>query len=131
MAMVNRDDAWQAALRDLQRLIEQYEAAKGRDDQEAINVLEPKIAAAMRRLSEGHPDPRVREYWKTRAENFAGGDKKEKEHILADVGKGLLILLATPFVLVGGVLFAAGGIIYGVGSVVKGLGNLLTGGMFG
>jgi hypothetical protein len=46
------------------------------------------------------------------------------------VGKGLAILLITPFALVAGVLFGAGTLVYGAGDLVKGIGTVLTGGLF-
>jgi len=84
----------------------------------------------MERLAEMSPDDQIRSYWSNRAVEFAAGNRDVREHILADIGRGLLILLATPFALAGVVLFAAGGIVYGAGSIVKGLGNVLTFGAF-
>jgi hypothetical protein len=84
----------------------------------------------MENLAEMSPDAEARSYWRNQAAGFAAGNRNVREHILADIGQGLLILLATPFALAGAVLFAAGGIVYGAGSIVKGLGNLLTFGAF-
>ena len=125
------EERWQEALHDLQRLMGQYEQARRSGEEALSNALAHEIVEAMQRLAEMHSDPRVRELWRIRAEEFSAADANAKDHILADIGKGLLILLATPFALVGAVLFAAGGIVYGVGSVVKGLGNALTWGLFG
>ena len=121
------DDSWQEALRRLHRLMDQYkEAQRG----ELSARLEKEIIRAMEDLAEISPDDETSRYWRNQAAEFAAGNREVKEHILADVGKGLLILLATPFALAGGVLFAAGAIIYGAGSLVKGLGKLLTFGAF-
>lgn len=124
--MDNNEERWQRSLRNLRRQIGEYEAATD----EVKLRLAPRIVATMQELATIHDDPAVREYWAERAEAFASGNTESKGHILADIGKGLLILIATPFALVGAVLFAAGGIIYGAGSIVKGLGNLLTFGAF-
>jgi hypothetical protein len=131
MANGNGDDErWQRELRNLQRLMAQYTGARSRGDEALSNTLAHRIVEAMQRLAQTHPDPRVREHWREKAIEFAAADETDREHILADIGKGLLILLATPFALAGGVLFAAGAIVYGVGTFVKGLGNLATGGVF-
>jgi len=134
MAMWNRtnpnagdEENWREALRQLQGLMSQYEGARS---ETVKNRLARQIVDAMRRLGSIHPDQAVRQHWRERADAFNSADEKGKEHILADVGKGLVILLATPFLLVGAVLFAAGGILYGAGTFVKGVGRLLTGGVF-
>jgi hypothetical protein len=119
------EENWERALRNLEQLMAQYEAS-----QEVSDELVQRVVQALRLLSEIHPDPRVRNHFRGRAEAFASGNAKDRKHILADVGKGVLILLATPFALVGAVLFAAGTIVYGAGMFVKGVGSLLTGGMF-
>jgi len=129
------EEEWQRALRRLQQLMKLYEEARKRDDTESATALAQMITEVMQRLADIHPDPRVQEEWRARAEAFsAAGDSNEgdgvRDHILADIGVGLLILLATPFALAGAALFAAGGIIYGAGSVVMGVGNLLTLGAF-
>ena len=55
----------------------------------------------------------MRDYRKKKTEVFLRSDETGKEHILAGVGKGLAILLITPFALAGGVLVRAGALIYG------------------
>jgi len=126
MAGNNNQVEWRRVLRRLEGLIEMYEGANNALKRD----LEPRIIEAMLRLAEIHPDSAVREYWGERAAAFDRADSEAKDHILADVGKGLLILLAAPFALAGAVIFAAGGIVYGAGSIVVGLGNLMTGGFF-
>ena len=91
---------------------------------------ESNIIESMQRIGDSHPDPNMRDYWKNKAEEFLQSDATGKEHILAGVGKGLAILLITPFALLAGVLFGAGTLIYGAGVLVKGLGTVLTGGIF-
>jgi len=128
--MSDRDEGmWKAALQDMHIKFKEYNAAKkkGKDDAEE----EKQVVKAIKRVADSHPDPQVRVHWQQRAESFQNGDDNAKTHILEDIGKGLGILLITPFALVAAVLFGAGAVIYGVGSVVKGLGNLLTGGVLG
>jgi hypothetical protein len=126
---MTNDEAWQEELHRLRRLMRQYENKIG-DDGESTARLANEIIQSMEHLAEMSPNAQVRSYWRDRAAGFAAGNRDVREHILADVGRGLLILLATPFALAGAVLFAAGGIIYGAGSIVRGLGNLLTFGVF-
>jgi hypothetical protein len=118
----DEDEMWRAALRDLQTKIAAYDTAKK-------NGYE--VVKAIKHVADSHPDPQVRAHWRQKAEEFEKGDDKVKSNILLDIGKGLGILLITPFALAGAVIFGAGAIIYGVGSVIKGLGSLLTVGKFG
>src|ERR1700730_14278213 len=106
LANVDGDDGkrWQVALKRLKADLNNYEAAQKSNDEglkkkEASNIIE-----SMQRIGDSHPDPDMRDYWKKKAEAFLRSDETGKEHILAGVGKGLAILLITPFALAGGVL---------------------------
>jgi hypothetical protein len=125
----NRDEAWQEVLHRLRQLTHQYKTQIEGNEEPTAQLAE-EIIRAMEDLAKMSPDAEARSYWRNQVAGFAAGNRNVREHILADVGKGLLILLATPFALAGAVLFAAGGIVYGAGSIVKGLGNLLTFGAF-
>src|ERR1700728_4841263 len=129
LANVDDEKRWQAALKSLKADLNNYEAAQKSNDEslkkkEGLNIIE-----SMRRIGDSHPDPNMRDYWKKKAEEFTQSDETGKEHILAGVGKGLAILLITPFALVAGVLFGAGRLVYGAGDLVKGIGTVLTGGV--
>lgn len=78
--------------------MKQYDMAR---EEVLQNLLATRIAEAIENLSNIHPEARIRNYWIGRAEAFVGGDGNERDHVLADIGKGLLILLATPFALAG------------------------------
>jgi hypothetical protein len=130
MVDLANEKRWQAALKSLKADLNNYEAAQKSNDEglkkkEGLNIVE-----SMQRIGDSHPDPNMRDYWKKKAEEFLQSDETGKEHILAGVGKGLAILLITPFALLAGVLFGAGTLIYGAGVLVKGLGTVLTGGLF-
>lgn len=112
-----------------QRMLE-YEGSKQRGDESRMNTLARQIVENMRRLGEIHVDTAVREDFRRRADLFERGNTEQRSHILADVGTGLLIILATPFAIAGGAIVAAGAIVYGAGTLVKGIGNVLTGGIF-
>ena len=51
----------------------QYEEAQASGDETSQNRLARRMVEAMQGLSQIHPEPRVREYWRTRAEAFEGG----------------------------------------------------------
>ncbi|KAJ7058750.1 hypothetical protein C8F01DRAFT_1147103 [Mycena amicta] len=76
----------------------------------------------MRDLAAHHPTLEDRTRWAVKADELEKAPDGEKEHILMDIGKGLGLIIALPFIL-------AGGILYGVGLFVKGVGNILTGGI--
>jgi hypothetical protein len=121
---------WKVALKNMQLDVAAYDDAKKAGNEDEKKKEGWKIVQGMRRLADIHPDANVRKHWEEKAKAFEKGDDKAKSHILEDIGKGLLILLATPFALAGAALFGAGAIIYGLGTFVKGLGTLLTGGIF-
>ena len=118
---------WRQALHELQGLMSQYDEAT---NEMVKNGLARRIIEVMRRLSSIHPDQAVRSHWRDWADAFSNADERGKKDLLADVKKGIVILLTTPFLLVGGVLFAAGSLLYGAGTLAKGVGRLLTGGIF-
>src|SRR5205823_5368404 len=124
-------EEFEKALKSLEEAMKEYKAAKqSTDDDElkAVRVLraENRVIAAFEMLQSIDPDLERRVLWEERKAKFKKGDTNEKEHILEGLGKGLAILLLTPFVVAGGAIFAAGSIVYGAGKVVVGLGNLLT-----
>jgi len=126
------DEEWKSKLADLQALLQQYQCERARADLAPAERarMDAQIADVMRGLSEQHTDPMVKTYWCQRAYAFAMGTDKEKDTILDGVGRGLLILLATPFAVAGAVIFAAGSIVYGTGTLIAGIGTLLTCGRF-
>ncbi len=83
-----------------------------------------QVAQAMEQVASSHTDPKVKFHWRRKAETFRAAGSSDRDNILEDIGKGFLILLTTPFFLVGAVLQAAGGVLKGVGSILKGLGGL-------
>jgi len=114
----------------LQELLQQRNSALFPSSGLSIGEIDANIVVTMRRIGDAYPDGEERRKWHAKADAYKAGNAEEKEHILMPLAKGLAILIATPFVLAGGVIFAAGAIIYGAGKVVQGLGTLLTGGLF-
>lgn len=91
---------------------------------QALNVV-----AAMRVIGDSHPDPAVTRRWHERANDFAHAGEGRRCGMLQDIGKGLLILVATPVAVAGVAVASAGGIIYGTGLFLRGLGSLMMCGL--
>ena len=103
-----------------------YEVAQKNNDEGLKKKGESNIIEGFQRIGDSHPDPDTGDYWKKKAEAFLQNDENGKGHIPVGVGKGLVILLITPFALVAGVLFGAGTLVYCAGVLFKGLGTVLT-----
>ncbi|KXN90865.1 hypothetical protein AN958_03519 [Leucoagaricus sp. SymC.cos] len=78
----------------------------------------------MERVANSHPDLEVKKFWREKARTFRGGNMEERESVLDEIGRGILVLLSTPFVLVGGALRGVGSLLGGVASVLTGIGGL-------
>ncbi|KAG8770642.1 hypothetical protein FRC12_004145 [Ceratobasidium sp. 428] len=118
------------SLRELDRMLHMRTQASTQGDSARVTALDEQIGNAMRSIGQAYPAGENRTYWQNAADGFQAGNAQEKEHILMPIAKGLGIIIATPFALAGGVIFAAGAIVYGVGRVLIGLGDALTAGMF-
>jgi hypothetical protein len=112
---------WQTAVKNAQRDLVAYGDAKNVGDDGSAREAELRVAESLKRIGDSHPDERVRKHWYQKSRNFLDAKDHEKRNMLADIGKGLGILVVAPVALVGFVLF-------GVGSVLKGLGTVFTGG---
>ncbi|KAJ6531673.1 hypothetical protein DFH09DRAFT_1326430 [Mycena vulgaris] len=103
----------------LQKKLRQYNRAKKRGHEETVKRRMREIPG----LGEGHSDPEVHAEWIRKAEAFETASEEDKQNMLLDIGKGLGIIIVSPFLL-------AGGVLYGVGLFIIGLGDL-TGGTIG
>jgi hypothetical protein len=124
------EETWKASLDDLKKQMELYEVALKNGDDRKTEEEARKTVASIRNVGDSHTDPRVKKEWHEKAEKFSKASPSKRVTLFDDVGKGLIILLATPFMLAGSAVFAAGSILYGAGLVVRGLGNVLTEGFF-
>lgn len=106
------EEEWQRQLQRLQRRIRKYNWTKRGDEQAIIDD--------MRGLAARHTDPRVQAYWNQRADEFEKAPEADKIALLADVARGLAILIAAPIAIAGGLLVA-------LGSVLKASSNFLIG----
>lgn len=117
-----REIEWKSSLKNLEHHMEAYkDHAKGSGASERDAE---QVAKAMEQVADSHTDPKVKMHWREKARIFRAAGAEERDGILEEIGKGFLMLLTTPFLLVGAVLQAAGGILNGVGSILKGLGRL-------
>ncbi|KAJ7836979.1 hypothetical protein B0H13DRAFT_184783 [Mycena leptocephala] len=118
------DEEWQKDLAKLQKKLKKYNRAKQRGDVGTAERLKSEIGRDMRGLAESASDPEVRAKWTKNADEFDSASESDKDNMLMNIGKGLGLIIASPFLL-------AGGVLYGVGLFTKGLGDLLTGGLLG
>ncbi|PPQ95218.1 hypothetical protein CVT26_014910 [Gymnopilus dilepis] len=121
----------EAASQELDRRVVLYNEARGRAHadptnptaQADLNRAAESVAQGIHLVADAHPSPSEQAKFRRKAQEFAEGDEKQRENVLRDVGKWLLAILATPFVLAGLALYAAGTIVAGVGSLLKGMGK--------
>ncbi|KAJ7744134.1 hypothetical protein B0H16DRAFT_994753 [Mycena metata] len=115
---------WQEKLSKLKKKFNKYQRAKERGEDERAKTLRVKIETDMRDFAYNHPDTAMRAEWKTKLDELSKTADEDKDNMFLDIGMGLGLIVASPFIL-------AGGVLYGVGLLTKGLGNLLTGGAIG
>lgn len=127
----DREKLWKEALEDLKKAMIVYGSVATKGDEKDTQASAEEVVKKMRNLGATHTDPDIKKEWDNKADRFAKAGKAERGIMSNDIIRGLVLLLATPFLLAGAVVFAAGSIIYGAGSIVKGLGNLLTFGKLG
>ncbi|KAJ1305628.1 hypothetical protein OPQ81_000625 [Rhizoctonia solani] len=119
-----------AQLNALQDLFQKRREASDTGDEAQVKALDRQIVSAMHDVGNAYPDQESKDAWYAKAGQYESSSAEEKENILMPLAKGLGILIATPFAVAGGAIFAAGGILYGAGKTIQGVGNLLTGGVF-
>ncbi|KAJ7223285.1 hypothetical protein GGX14DRAFT_427300 [Mycena pura] len=105
----------------LRQSLRTYELAQDRAE---VKRLRRTILRLMAALAEIHPDPVERGRYDARTKEFEKASDARKENILLDIGKGLGLVIVSPFLLTGGIL-------YGLGLFLRGLGNTFTGGALG
>ncbi|KZT27914.1 hypothetical protein NEOLEDRAFT_1130415 [Neolentinus lepideus HHB14362 ss-1] len=116
------ETAWRTAIEDLDAQMKRYEETRRTGDKEAEQEESRKLVDAMNQIADSHPDPRVQEEWRKKAQAFDTGSDTEKQSLLGDIGKRIAVLFTVPFALVGAVVFATSAAIYGAGNMV---GNVL------
>ncbi|KIJ31099.1 hypothetical protein M422DRAFT_186400 [Sphaerobolus stellatus SS14] len=116
----DKERRWKDGVEKIERKVLEYQEVinRGATPTEKECAAE-NVAGAMEEVAELHTDPNVREYIKREAKT-----EEERDSLLMDIGKGINLLLMTPFVLVGAVLMAAGMLFEGVAKIVKGIWRL-------
>lgn len=115
--------AWKDALNNLDQQLVLYRESRKTPDDGARIQRERDVYDAMNNVADAHTDPKVRDHWKRKAEEFRKADDKGKDNMMKEVLKAVGTLLAAPFVLAGLILMS-------VGTVLKALGTVLTGGRY-
>lgn len=110
----------------LQSLERQTISYQGRVREGGASELDAeRMAEAMAKIGDSHPDPRVKSYWNGKAKMFRRADPKDRDGILEGMLKGCLILLTSPILLLGAVLQMSGEILEGLGLIFKSLGRMM------
>ncbi|KAJ7223306.1 hypothetical protein GGX14DRAFT_694368 [Mycena pura] len=120
-ATLAEPEGWEQIEDLLRQNLRRYEQAQDRNE---VEQLRRTIFRLMAALAEIHPDRVKRERYNARTKEFEEASDAQKENVLLDIGKGLGMIVVSPFLLTGGVL-------YGVGLFLRGLGNAFTGGALG
>ncbi|CCO34938.1 hypothetical protein BN14_09049 [Rhizoctonia solani AG-1 IB] len=128
--MTSTEENAREQLNILQDLFQKRRDAANRGDKAEMAAVDQHIVSAMHNVGNAYPDEESKDAWHSKANQYESSNAEEKENILMPLAKGLGILIATPFAVAGGAIFAAGGILYGAGKTIQGVGNLLTGGVF-
>lgn len=85
-----------------------------------------RVAQAMDNVANNHVDPKIKAQWKRNAKIFRKADQKEHhEGVIIGILKGFLILLTSPFYIVGATLHATGVLLDGIGFALKSIGQLM------
>ncbi|KAF8161655.1 hypothetical protein B0H34DRAFT_388715 [Crassisporium funariophilum] len=114
---------WKDSLGDIQKQMVIYRQAAASGDKHAIDDAVESVASAMEEVADAHYDPKVKAKWEKKAREFRASPGK-RDSALREMGRGALILLATPFALAGAFIYGIGMMCSGVGSVLKGVGSL-------
>ncbi|CAL1712111.1 unnamed protein product [Somion occarium] len=120
------EEEWRQIILQLTIENKRYQDASKSKNSSAIAQHSESIPALMYRAADVHPDPKVKEKFRKNAETWGRAGTDEREEMTHPIAKGLAMLLVAPFVMAGGVVFAAGAILYGAGMVFVGLGDALT-----
>jgi len=124
------EEQWRDAVKNLDKQMVLYKEAQGRKDEAEINGATERVAVAIENLTEKHPDPKMKQHFKAQAQTLRSASAQEKESVMKEIGKGLLVLLTTPFALISGVLLVVGELLGGLSAVLKGFGKLAKGAVY-
>ncbi|KIJ90408.1 hypothetical protein K443DRAFT_14375 [Laccaria amethystina LaAM-08-1] len=114
---------WTEALQHLEKRMVIYRHAKTGDNDQEIGGAAEDVALAMEDVAAKHPDAKVKKAYRTKAAKIRKSTGDNRDAVVEDIGKGLLVLLTTPFALAGAILGGVGQVLGGVGSMLRGWGK--------
>lgn len=114
-------------LEQLRSAIASYKAARSENrDEVTMNKHQSDVLGLMNNVANAAPDPQLREYYLAKAANFLkASTAKEKDRILHDIGKAVLVILSVPLAVAAAALHVTGGILHVAGSILTGTGDIV------
>ncbi|KAG7099818.1 hypothetical protein E1B28_001628 [Marasmius oreades] len=115
----------------LQLAIEEYRAAQEQfggagastQNKQIVREQEEAIIRKLKEVGDNSNEIRVREYYHRTADLFMRAAPEKKKGMLNDVGRGLVMLIATPLALCAASIGAVGDILAGTSLLIKGIGK--------
>ena len=117
---------WNEALQHLGKKMVIYREVKMRGNDQEIGGTAEDVALAMEDVATKHPDPKFTKVYRRKADKIRKSTGDNRDAVVEDIGKGLLVLLTTPFALAGAILGGVGQVLGGVGSMLRGLGKVVN-----
>ncbi|KAF9075019.1 hypothetical protein BDP27DRAFT_1359215 [Rhodocollybia butyracea] len=89
-------------------------------DEEMMKRNQGNVFRLMNEVADAAPDPEVKAHYRDKATKFSkASSMNEKDRILQDIGRGLIIMISAPFAIAAAALFVSGTLIQGVGRLLK------------
>lgn len=117
---------WNEALQRLEKQMVVYRQAKMRGTEKEIGGAAEDVALAMEDVATKHPDPKFKKLYRRKADKIRKSTGDNRDAVVEDIGKGLLVLLTTPFALAGAILGGVGQVLGGVGSMLREWGKVVN-----
>ncbi|KAF9075018.1 hypothetical protein BDP27DRAFT_1316345 [Rhodocollybia butyracea] len=105
----------------LREAIDAYKTARSQNrDEETMKRNQENVLRLMSEVADAAPDPKVKAHYKDKATKFLkASSTKEKDRVLHEIGKGLIIILSAPFAIAAAALYTTAGILQGTGHLLK------------
>jgi len=117
---------WNETLQHLGKKMAIYRQAKMGGNGQGIGGAAEDVALAMEDVATKHRDLKFKKVYRAKADKIRKSTGDNREAVVEDIGKGLLVLLTTPFALAGAILGGVGQVLGGVGSMLRGLGKVVN-----
>ncbi|KAF7782208.1 hypothetical protein Agabi119p4_1584 [Agaricus bisporus var. burnettii] len=117
--------AFQISLQNLELQMISYQTHSSDSPNGASEQDIERVALAMENIANCHPNPKAKSYWKNKAKKFRRANSNKRDGVLKSVTKGFMIVLMTPFYILGATLWAIGTVFGRFGSsAFEGVGRL-------